>query len=195
MPELDAGPPQSVAGPTSVAAPALQRVTTRFYAAEDRICISGELPQGQIVLWLTQRMLRRVLPVLVDWLPKHDPIEDLVLPSSDLYVDLLQGFAQQAARRQLEQMPAVPPVSGDVTTPEHLVCSVQVERSAQCLRMVFSSEQAPVAQMVLVPQSLRQWLNILFDAWHQAAWPADLWPAWMHDGGALAASTQSIPIH
>lgn len=195
MSELDAGPSQSVVGPTSVAPPALERVTTRFYAVEDRIGISGELSQGQIMLWLTQRMLRRLLPVLVDWLATYDPMEDLVLPSSDLYVDLLQGFAQQVARKQLEQMPPVPPVSGCVTTPEHLVSSVQVERSAQCVRMVFSSEQAPVAQMVLVPQSLRQWLNILFDAWQHAAWPAELWPAWMRGGGAFAVNTPSIQIH
>ena len=92
-------------------------------------------------------------------------------------------------------MPPVPPVSGCVTTPEHLVSSVQVERSAQCLRMVFSTEQSPIAQMALYPQSLRQWLNILFDAWRRADWPVDLWPAWMHDDGALSVQTPSAPLH
>ena len=157
--------------------------------------MSGELPGGHVVLWLTQRMLRRLLPVVVDWLANHDPMKDLALPSGDLYREALQGFAQQAARTQLEQLPAVAPVSVGADSPEYLVFSVQVDRSAQCLRMVFSTEQSPIAQMALYPQSLRQWLNILFDAWRRADWPVDLWPAWMHDDGALSVQAPSAPLH
>ena len=195
MSQPEEGQPQSAVGPVSVATPDLQRVTTRFHAAQDRICLSGELPGGHVVLWLTQRMLRRLLPVVVDWLANHDPMNDLALPSGDLYREALQGFAQQAARTQLEQLPAVAPVSVGADSPEYLVSSVQVERSAQCLRMVFSTEQSPIAQMALYPQSLRQWLNILFDAWRRADWPVDLWPAWMHDDGALSVQTPSAPLH
>ncbi len=195
MSQPEDGPPQSAVGPTSVVVSDLQRVTMRFYAVQDRIGISGELPQGQIVLWLTQRMLRRLLLVLVDWLAKHDPMKGLALPSSDLYLDVLQGFAQQAARKLLEQMPAVPPVSGDVSSPEYLVSSVQVEHAAQCLRMVFASEQSPVAQMALTPESLRHWLNILFDVWCRADWPMDPWPAWMRDDSALSVNRLSAQVH
>lgn len=195
MSQPEDGLPQTAVEPTSTAAPELQRVTTRFYVVQDRIGISGDLPQGPIMLWLTQRMLRRLLPVLVGWLAKHDPSKDLVLPASDLYLDVLQGFAQHAARKQSEQMRVVPAVGADVASPQHLVSSVKVEHTVQCLRIVFSSEQAPVAQMVLFPQLLRQWLNILFDVYCSADWPLDLWPAWMRDEEALSVNTLSVQVH
>ena len=43
----------------------LQRITTEYDEREDRIRVSGQLAQGEaVVLWLTQRLLNRLVPHL-----------------------------------------------------------------------------------------------------------------------------------
>lgn len=176
-------------------APELQRVTTRFYPAQDRICLSGELPQTHVALWLTQRMLRRLLPILWEWLAMHSPFEAAGSSVDAWQRDVVEGFAQQAARTQLEQMAPVTPVRVAADSPEYLITSVQVDRSAQRLRLVLLRDDAPVAQMVLYQQPLRQWLNILFDAWRRAEWPTDVWPAWMTEVSGDLLKATSAPVH
>ena len=43
----------------------LQRCTTEYIATEDRLRLSGEIgTQSTVVLWLTQRLLNRLMPPL-----------------------------------------------------------------------------------------------------------------------------------
>ena len=52
--------------------PELQRITTEFIDSEDRIRLCGECsPQQTVVLWLTQRMLNRLVPHLLNWLEQQ----------------------------------------------------------------------------------------------------------------------------
>lgn len=49
--------------------PALQRMTTDYIVQEDRIRVTGECAGGGVlVLWLTQRLLVRLVPPLCRWL-------------------------------------------------------------------------------------------------------------------------------
>ena len=73
----------------------LERVTTRYSVAQDRICLAGELPGGSpVVLWLTQRLLRRLLPPLLAWLQEQGGAAHAVMGPA-LYADALQGSIRQ----------------------------------------------------------------------------------------------------
>ena len=49
----------------SSARSALRRMTTEYRAQEDRLCLTGERTGGDaVVLWLTQRLLNRLVPHL-----------------------------------------------------------------------------------------------------------------------------------
>ena len=49
----------------------LQRLTTEYVDAEDRMRLTGEIRPGEtLVLWLSQRLLMRLLPHLFLWLEK-----------------------------------------------------------------------------------------------------------------------------
>lgn len=50
----------------------LQRITTEYIDHEDRLRLAGEDAQGQTtVLWLTQRLLNRLIPHLCQWLEQQ----------------------------------------------------------------------------------------------------------------------------
>ena len=104
---------QSARALADAASPGLERVTTRYSVKQDRICLAGELPGGSpVVLWLTQRLLRRLLPPLLVWLQEQGGAAHAVMGQA-LYADALQGFAQQAARAQLQPQAPVQVPEGE----------------------------------------------------------------------------------
>lgn len=60
----------------------LQRVTTAYLENEDRLRLTGKLADGDIVvLWLTQRLLSRLVPHLTTWLARQaGPFASTVTP-------------------------------------------------------------------------------------------------------------------
>ena len=170
----------------------LERVTTRYSVAQDRICLAGQLPGGSpVVLWLTQRLLRRLLPPLLVWLQEQGGAAHAVMGQA-LYADALQGFAQQAARAQLQPQAPVQVPEGSLSC---LVERVDMGRSPEAVRLVFRDAQGVVAAMVLHPQPLRQWLSILFDAWQQAEWPLEVWPDWLRESVPAKAVSAGGLVH
>lgn len=149
--------------------PSLQRLTTRYQADEDRLCLTGELPTGHTVpLWLTQRLCLRLLPCLLDWLNAQ---------SRELRQALAwQGVAQQAATAALTPSP---PVLSDATPA--LVNAVDVTWG-EAVTLRFRHGETLHATVSLDAEALRQWLGIMHMQWQQAGWPSDLWPAWMRSG-------------
>jgi hypothetical protein len=72
----------------------LQRLTTQFVDTEDRIRLSGDDAQGEVkVLWLTQRLLGRLVPLLCQQLS----------PDNDSHAEILSSFKQEAAQAQVAQ--------------------------------------------------------------------------------------------
>ena len=158
----------------------LQRITTLWVESEDRIRLAGECADGGMVrLWLTRRLVDRLLPLLLDWLVGN--------ARDDLRASLMQEFAQQAASRALAPQPAVVAAAGDAV----LVQAVTVTSGAHALRLSFRASEAPedtrAWDLTLEQQSLRQWLAIVHDQYRKAEWPMDLWPAW------IAATTTTPP--
>lgn len=157
----------------------LQRLTTQYVAEEDRLRVAGEVAQGQTqVLWLTQRLLVRLLPPLLQGIAQQQP---QVWQS-----ELVLGFQQDAARAALEpQAPVVvqPDVSG------WLVDAVDVVSSGQSTQLRFRvSASADQAEVTFDAQALRQWLGIVHDQFVLAQWPMAVWPEWM---GAPASATHA----
>ena len=156
----------------------LQRITTEYRETEDRIRLAGEARGSEgarsgpaVALWLTQRLLNRLIPHLCQWLEQREP----ALPRGEV----LQTFAQQVATAALEPQPAVQ-VSAQHA--EILVHSVDVKRSSNRITLVFrGADGAAVAELSTGSVSLRQWLHILSAQYRKAQWPLTTWPAWLRE--------------
>lgn len=148
----------------------LRRITTEYDEAEDRIRLVGECNAGTpVVLWLTQRLLQRLLPVMLERL--HKPVGDDVLKAV-----VVQEFAQQAARaRMTPQAPLRP----SPETESWLVRTIDVASTKQGMRLTFKGKADENVGFMLEGQSLRQWLNIVYDLYRKAGWPLAIWPVWM----------------
>lgn len=166
----------------------LQRITTIFVDSEDRIRLAGEGAAGQaLLLWLSQRLLNRVLPHLCAWLEHQAPA------TAHSYTDaaraeVLQSFAQLAALAAL--LPQAP-VPSHAPSGAWLVHSVDVTTGEHAVTLTFKAavgETHEPATLTLPEQALRQWLNILHDQYIAAEWPLTLWPEWV-------AQPQSSPTH
>ncbi len=154
----------------------LARLTTEYMPGEDRLRLAGETgPDQAVVLWLTRRLLERLLPHLFDWLERHGGHGPQAADSG--YGELMQGMAQQSARASL---PAQPPVDAARASRSWLVASVDVSAEPALMRLVFAAPEGeePVS-LDLEARPLRQWLNIVHDRYRQAEWPMTVWPAWM----------------
>ena len=175
--------------------PKLQRVTSLYSDTEDRFRVTGEVtPEDTRCLWLTQRLLVRLVPLLLDWLGDIARAEG----KDDLgQAELMQDFAQQAAKARLEPQTAVPvpsmpapnaPIETSIQgegahsqRPDDLwlVKEVDITKSTNgVLTLTFKRESGGV-QLGMAPVELRQWLIILHSQWLQAGWPVALWPEWI----------------
>lgn len=155
--------------------PALQRFTTQYSDVEDRIRITGEIgPEQQVALWLTPRLLNRVVPALTQWLEKQS--------STEVRGEVLQSMAQQAARAALDPQA---PVQSTAATQTWLVHTVNLTPIEHGLLLTFrgdgSSGEAVGTSLTLQGRQLRQWLNIVYDQYRKAEWPLNAWPAWIKD--------------
>ena len=156
----------------------LLRVTTEYVPAEDRFRLSGELEgDAPLVLWLTQRLLQRLVPALLRWLEQQQG-------GGGLPGEVVQGFAQQAAKAALVPQAPVRAVSG---SREWRVSSVDVGGSGRGVVLRFRADEAGAdaddgVLLYLEAKPLRQWLGILYEGYVKAGWPLDLWPVWLREG-------------
>ncbi len=165
----------------------LQRVTTEYVESEDRLRLSGAAADGStVVLWLTQRLALRLLPLLCGWLEQQTV--------AGAPMEVVQEFAQQAALAALE--PSAP-VQAAQEAQAWLVHTVDVNTSAELVRLDFKSEAAgPVrGRLVFAAQPLRQWLGILHDQCRRAGWPESAWPEWMQQAQAQPPAGQGARLH
>ena len=159
----------------------LQRITTEYIEAEDRVRLSGVSPSGEAVsLWVTQRLLSRLLKVILNWTAEGENAQQAIK----------NAFAQQAARADLKLQLSVPAQPIAV-----LVNTIDISQTVDALTLVFHCSDGPAGQLTLQRPDVRQWLNILHDTWCRAEWPQDLWPDWMSlPQGGPAAVTQ-VTLH
>ena len=171
----------------------LQRITTEFVDTEDRIRLAGEDAGGEaVVLWLTQRLLNRLVEHLCAWLGQRVPVDTLHFAAA-AQAEVIQSFAQQAALAALEPQT---PVQGKVHS-TWLVHSVDIACGDQGMMLTFKAAEAgsPCATLTLHDQPLRQWLNILHDQYQNAQWPLTVWPEWMAAPLAVSRSQHAVVLH
>ena len=170
----------------------LQRITTQYVETEDRLRLAGENADGEaLVLWLTQRLINRLLPHLCAWLERQTPVDDTHVYGAAVQAELIQSFAQQAAVVALAPQT---PVRSTAQSRSWLVHAVDVTTGDQAVTLTFKDTAATggaPATLTLADLPLRQWLTILHDQYAAAQWPLTVWPAWALD--APSPARQAIP--
>lgn len=164
----------------------LQRITTEYVEHEDRLRITGELVGGETkVLWLTQRLMNRLVAHLCPTLER---------PASDARSASIQRtFELQAAAAALTPQAPVQP-SADV--PQALVQSVDLTVSPTAVRLVFKDEAGEVvAQLILAPLLLRQWLSVVHGQYQKGEWPTGAWPLWLEEAQAVPSAAAATVWH
>lgn len=170
----------------------LQRITTQYVDSEDRIRLSGELVGGQtVVLWLTQRLLNRLVPPLTQWLEERGNPTYTDPSVQAVQKDILLGFAQSAARARLAPEP---PVQAKSPQAVWRVASVDLARGPDKVVLTFKGEESEPVALKLTIQPLRQWLGIVQDQYRKADWPLEVWPGWMEES-VQPARQAGVALH
>ena len=169
----------------------IRRMTTLYIQAEDRFLLRAELDtEASVDLWLTLRLLQRLLPMLLGWLEGAEGQEPTEVKAK-AHQALSNAFAQQVAREALSKEP---PVEALADTESWVVQSIDLSHTAQSMRLLFKGAADQPDQTVgvaLAALPLRQWLNIVCDGYQQAEWPMQHWPDWML-GQATPTSTGAV---
>lgn len=171
----------------------LTRLTCEYMDREDRICLLGETTEGKtVVIWLTQRLLRRLVSHLCDWLEANAAVSEASTAAQwGNPVALWQGFAQQMAQSQLEPQAPVRVTSDAV---EWLVREVDLEvgGGGQRIALSFKSDTGAavtgirVARMGMSVLHLRQWLGMLHRHFNKPIGRCRCGPDWMDDAPSSA---------
>ncbi|GAB3444065.1 hypothetical protein NX773_01090 [Massilia solisilvae] len=157
----------------------LQRVTTQYSHVEDRIGLSGEAADGKVQhVWLTQRLLGRLVPALCKPLAAQ----------GDARAALLNSFEQQAAQAQLV---AQEPVAAPAGNAAWVATRVDLSTTTQGVRLDLFGPNGETATFALPELALRQWLSILRRLYRVAEWSDSLWPAWLD----ASAPADKLALH
>ena len=157
---------------------AICTVTMSFNAIEDRI-VMDSLDQSKKVerLWLSRRLLDRLIPTLTDQLE--------VDSSKTIPTELEQSLAQEKAEMDKQQSKAVEINSKN---PSWLVTHIQIGRSKNKFRLLFlgKNTEEPMAtnnqaNFDLAIPNLRQWLNALHKIYLKAEWETKAFPSWLNE--------------
>lgn len=163
-----------------------EKFTTRYDEYQDRICVDGQTAAGQVTtLWLTYRLLRRLLPVLLEIItpaPGADP-NAATLAAWELNTARARQKPQKAVVRPPARIPAVAGKPTALSTQQPsgwLVQSIDLKslptRTLLVFRTAVSEEEATFA---FGADHLRQWLAIVYGQWQVAGWSLEVWPAWV----------------
>jgi len=169
---------------------AISRFTSEFVDLEDRVRLSSEVVDGRVVsVWLTQRLLNRLVPHLAGLLEK----ETQNTPRGEV----LQAFAQQAAvtshaQQAIGQAGVAPALSAE----QWLVRAVDVNAGGETVALKFRGESAKQEVDVAMSQvQLRQWLGILRSQYVKAGWDVTSWPDWLGESSVASPRIGSVTIH
>lgn len=172
----------------------LQRITTEYVEIEDRLRLVGELVNGAtVVLWLTQRLVNRLLPHLISWLDQQLTLATSIAPVQAAHHDIVQSFVQHAARAQLA---LEPPVLAAASQAGWRVDAVDIAQGEDALVLTFKGEAQVSATLTLAAQPLRQWLGIVYEQCLRGVWSTTVWPAWMEQAQvSITPHTRSAMLH
>ena len=145
-------------------APLLTKATLAYEEREDRVKVLGEATEGgTVVLWLTQRLLGKLIPHLAGRL--LDEMSDSASPSSEA-VD-----AHGAAK--------LGPVEEDSLALALVADAVDITDNKSLTILQFRGEtlstELSVVRLALNAAQLASWLNALRACYQKARWNEDCW--------------------
>jgi hypothetical protein len=159
----------------------VQKFSLAYDPAEDRLALDIEDRAGETTrLWLTERLCRNLAPALIKLL------SDRTAPQAAGAVaqSTVQSWAQVAAMQGFGQTPAV---QLKPQAPSGLVSAVHVTPTND--RFVVKFDFGEQSRSINFDEpALRQTLGLMQRLYRQAGWPADIWPDWIADPAADAAS-------
>ncbi len=157
----------------------LQRITSEYIKSEDRIRLTAiSEAEETIILWITQRLLIRLIAHFLGWLEKEAPEVARSSAIGNETKSALQGMAQQSAAAKLPEQSAVTANSDSAAL---LVKEIDIKMSEEVVLLVFKCDEAWKAELSFTVQQLRQWLGMIHRLWRLAEWPVSIWPDWMDD--------------
>ena len=157
----------------------LQRITSEYIESEDRIRLTATTGAREtLILWITQRLLIRLIGHFLKWLDKEAPEVARSSAVGSEAKSALQGMAQQSAAVKLQEQSAVTATSDSATL---LVKEIDIKMSEEAVLLVFKCDDDQKAELSFTVQQLRQWLGMIHRLWQQAEWPVSIWPDWMDD--------------
>lgn len=185
--------------------PTASRFTTRYLPSEDRVQLMLELPEEKVqVLWLTRRLLNRMLPHLIRLLDENAPsvvsaaraVPTGQEKASRTPKEALQRFSQEAAVSAIERQPAV---GAGGQRPEgnisYLVTSVDVNTGPKNLSLDFKSGEEVLHSLPFGENALRQWLSILHSQYRTGGWEEPFWPTWIPSATGLDAGRDDLRLN
>ena len=156
--------------------PSLKRLSTEYVALEDRIRITGELEKvAPVVIWMTHRLFSQAIPLTLRWL-QAETASSTKATSSPKAIEVVQSFAQEAARAELKPQN---PVRADPSGATWIAHTVEIASAKDRLGLTFRGSNNQAASVSFKPIELRQWLSIVHLAWTKAQWSPQIWPDWV----------------
>lgn len=157
----------------------ISRYTIQYDTGEDRIRLIARLVDGESqVLWITHRLLSRLIPHLTEWLDSL-PMESVgtLDPKTERHLrDEMQRFKQHAVQQTVQKQSSL---KADQQTPSWLVSTIKVRKRPSTLALEFRGVDGQELPLYLEIDALRLTLNVLFNAYKKADWPLSCWPVWM----------------
>ena len=155
--------------------------TGRYDAIEDRLRFDAVDAQGgQQAIFLTRRLVDRVIPVLVSHLEGKTP--------EGVPADLAQGMSQSRARQARQAVDTTPAVVAGNETPTWLCRTIHLQKADHGLNVIFTDDAQTDAIMPMVEANLRAVLDIFLDLYTKADWPNAPFPEWIKPDATLTVA-------
>lgn len=169
----------------------LHRITSEYIATEDRFRLSGTTDKGVAVsYWITQRLLLRVLHVLLDWLGSHreelerqaaaemlGPMAARPVPAEAQPGAETRGEATGGAAAGEETAPPSDDTPAGDTA--ELLFEADIRIAPNRITLVFKPRSSEHAQLSLQLGEAWQWVAIIHTLWKRAEWNQAVWPDWI----------------
>lgn len=147
----------------------VKQVTTEFNQNEDRISFTCVLNDNStVVIWLSQRMLRRFVPALL-----HNVEKELKLG-----VQSHSSIKEVTERAAHNSQSTVQSVHTAMRVEPWLIVSIDISKMPQEVRLTFKGAKGELAPWSMSYVHLRQWLDILYRCCLESEWPLDVWKEW-----------------
>ncbi len=186
----------------------LQRFSTQYKGLEDRILLVGETGDGETEsLWLTQRLLLRIVPVLLEWVQKHAPLDLKVASNRAQASDMARVFSTKPVQPRSRSTNTDidvnatgsidksnrPEETSEPISEAILVHSINLSLTSKQVQLRFQNGDEILATLSLQGAPLRQWLVVLHVLWKKSNWHGEIWPDWIRENSKIASNeTKSL---